>query len=280
MSRQSDVERRTTSGMIDIGTTKLYHEARGSGSAILLITGGSGDADEWAQVAAALAEEFTVVTYDRRGFSRSPRPEGWTATSVAEQADDAAGLLRALDLAPAVVVGHSSGGSIACSLVERHPEVVRHAVIYEPPLFAVVPHGEEILGGYRAAIEQAMAEGGPRRAMEAFLRHTVGNEMIEKWFELVDPEERECVLDNGSVLFPMELAWVASTAPDRDHMRTSGVALTVVVGEENRDTWFGAAATWLTEGTGADRVELRGGHVGFITHPTEFVELVSSIARL
>jgi pimeloyl-ACP methyl ester carboxylesterase len=72
-----------------------------------------------------VAQELTVVTYDRRGFSRSPRPDGWAASSVAEQADDDAGLLWALDLTPAVVVGHSAGGSIAYSLVVRHPEVVR-----------------------------------------------------------------------------------------------------------------------------------------------------------
>ena len=35
-----------------------------------------------------------VVSYDRRGYSRSPRPADWTTTSVDEQADDAAALLR------------------------------------------------------------------------------------------------------------------------------------------------------------------------------------------
>ena len=78
-----------------------------------------------------------------------------------EQADDAAGLLRAIDLAPAVVVGHSGGASIACALVARHPDVVRHAVAYEPPLLAVVPTGAEVVGGFRATVAQAMAEGGP-----------------------------------------------------------------------------------------------------------------------
>ena|SRR5829696_1578365 len=95
----------TTSGLIQAGTTKLYHEVRGSGPA-LLITGGTGDAGEFVDVAPTLAEECTVVTYDRRGMSRSPRPDRWTATSMAEMADDAAALLRALDIAPAVVVAN------------------------------------------------------------------------------------------------------------------------------------------------------------------------------
>jgi pimeloyl-ACP methyl ester carboxylesterase len=149
----------TRSGLIQAGTTKLYHEVRGSGPA-LLITGATGDAGEWAHLAPTLAQECTVVTYDRRGMSRSPRPDGWTATSMAEAADDLAALLRALDLTPAVVVGHSGGASIACSLVVRHPELVRHAVLYEPPLLAMVPDGEALVAGPRAAAEQAMAEAG------------------------------------------------------------------------------------------------------------------------
>src|SRR5215218_10574211 len=158
-----------TSGLVDVGTTTLYHEVCGRGPGLLFITGGGGDAGFWARVALDLMDEFTVVTYDRRGSSRSPRPEGWTVTSVEEQADDAAALLRTLNLAPAVVVGHSGGASIACELVVRHPAVVRHAVLYEPPLLAVVPNGEEVVGGFRATVERAMAEGGPRRALEVFI---------------------------------------------------------------------------------------------------------------
>jgi pimeloyl-ACP methyl ester carboxylesterase len=139
--------------MIDIGSTKLYHEVRGSGPALLLITGGTGDAGEWGHVAPALAEEFTVVTFDRRGLSRSPRPDSSTAISVDEHADDSAALLRELGLTPAVVVGHSGGASIACALVARHPEVVRHAVSYEPPLLAVVPNGAAVVVGFQAMPE-------------------------------------------------------------------------------------------------------------------------------
>jgi pimeloyl-ACP methyl ester carboxylesterase len=288
MRKQSNVEEQTresartaptASGLIDIGTTTLYHEVRGGGPAVLFITGGTGDAGEWAMVAPVLAEAFTVVTYDRRGFSRSPRPAGWTATSMSEQADDAVALLRTLDLAPALIVGHSSGASIACSLVARHPEVARHAVLYEAPLLAVVPNGAQILAEMSAQIEQARVEGGYRLAMERFMRSNAGDEIVDGLFASIDPAERDRVLDNGAVLFPIEMPAVAAFVPDRDRMRASGVPLTVVVGEENRRTWFGAASSWLAEGTGASRVDLPGAHVGFVTHPEALIELVRRIGR-
>jgi pimeloyl-ACP methyl ester carboxylesterase len=191
--------------------------------------------------------------------------------------DDAAALLRALDLTPAVVIGHSGGASVACSLVVRHPELVRHAVLYEPPLLAMAP--EALVAGLRAVIEQAMAEGGPRHAMEAFIRGNAGDEVADQWFESLDPSGRDRILDNGAVFFPIELPAFAAFIPDRQGMQASGVPLTVVAGEQNRDTWMGAAAAWLAEGTGADLVELPGGHGGFVSHPQEFIELVRRIVR-
>src|SRR5215475_15198872 len=92
---------------------RLYYERQGAGQPIFFIAGSTGDAGNFTRTAALLADEFTVVTYDRRGNSRSERPKGWTTTSVAEQADDAAGIIQALGLAPAVVFGASAGGPIA-----------------------------------------------------------------------------------------------------------------------------------------------------------------------
>jgi hypothetical protein len=87
------------------------------------------------------------------------------------------------------------------------------------------------------------------------------------------------VLDNGAVLFSIEMPAVAAFVPDRDGMRASGVPLTVVAGAHSCDTWLGAGAAWLAEGTGADRVELPGGHVGFVSRPRELIALVRRIAH-
>jgi acetyltransferase/esterase len=124
-----------------------------------------------------------------------------------------------------------------------------------------------------------MAEGGPRHAMEAFIRGNAGDEVADQWLESLDPSERDRILDNGAVFFPIELPAFAAFVPDRERMRASRVPLTVVVGEQNRDTPLGAAAAWLAEGTGAELVELPGGHGGFVSHPQEFIALVRRIVR-
>jgi pimeloyl-ACP methyl ester carboxylesterase len=97
--------------------------------AAALIMGASGDGGVFERFGDVLADEFTGVTYDRRGNGRSPRPPGWDTTSPEEQADDAAALLDALGLAPAAVFGTSSGGIFALAMLLRHPDRVRSAIL-------------------------------------------------------------------------------------------------------------------------------------------------------
>ena len=140
-----------------VNETVLYCETLGNGPMLLLIAGSTGDAGNFTRAADLLADEFTVVTYDRRGNSRSPRPSGWKTTSVAEQADDAAALIRALDLAPAAIFGASAGGPIALDLMIRHPELVRAGVLQEPTIFSALPDPMVALAPRRALIEQTLA---------------------------------------------------------------------------------------------------------------------------
>src|SRR3989442_12703768 len=92
-----------------VNGTDIYYEIRGSGPPLPFISGATGDAGHFERVADLFADEFTVVTYERRGNSRSSAPEGWDTTSPDEQADDAAALLAALALSPAAVHGNSYG---------------------------------------------------------------------------------------------------------------------------------------------------------------------------
>ena len=59
---------------IEVNGIRIYNEKRGRGPAVLFVSGASGDAGHWTAVADILADAYTVITYDRRGNSRSPRP--------------------------------------------------------------------------------------------------------------------------------------------------------------------------------------------------------------
>ena len=143
---------------VTVNGTELYYEIRGTGPPVLLIMGATGDGGHFDALADVLADEFTVVSYDRRGNGRSPVPAGWQTTSPEEQADDAAALLDALGIGPAAVFGTSSGGIFALCLMVRHPESVRGAILHEPGLYALVDDFDAVRAPLRAVV--AGGDGG------------------------------------------------------------------------------------------------------------------------
>ena len=74
------------SQLVEVDGAQLYCEVRGAGEPLLLVVGLTGDAGWYEPLADLLAERHTVITYDRRANSRSPRPPGWTSTTIGEQA--------------------------------------------------------------------------------------------------------------------------------------------------------------------------------------------------
>jgi pimeloyl-ACP methyl ester carboxylesterase len=114
-----------------VNGVRLYYEVHGEGPAILCIHGAGSSALMWGAAVPELARLGRVIVYDRRGCTRSQRPDAYDKTSVAEHADDAAALLDTLGAAPAAVIGRSYGGQIATDLALRYPERVRGLVLLE-----------------------------------------------------------------------------------------------------------------------------------------------------
>jgi pimeloyl-ACP methyl ester carboxylesterase len=265
---------------IQANRTVLHTQTRGHGPAVLLIAGAGGDAAELGGVAATLSDAFTVTTYDRRGNSRSPRPAGWTQTSLAEQADDAAALLAALGQRPAVVVGTSAGGSIALEVALRHPQAVRTAIVHEPPILAGTTNPQAVTDDLGAMIGQGMAAGGPRVAMQLFLRWAAG----EATFEAVDPTDRDRYVGNGEVFFGVELAPIMAYAPSIQAIADAQVPIVAAASSASRDPgsphhFLYQAASWLAHQAGVDLVELPGGHMAYLTQPAAVAESLRPLLR-
>lgn len=260
---------------VSVNGAQLHHEVRGGGPSVLFIQGATGDGGTFDRVAELLGDEFTVVTYDRRGNSRSPRPAGWNETSMDEQADDAAGLIRALGLAPAAVFGTSGGAVILLNLLLRHPEVLRGAIIHEPPMVPVVSNAEEIGAMLQSMTEEGLKKAGPRGTMEMFIRQNAGDTN----FENLDTELRERMLDNAEVFFFTELGGFVSYVPDAGALAESKVPVQVVGGSEDRGVYYYEAAEWVAKQLGTKLQEIPGGHAPYFDRPEAMAEAIRPFLR-
>ena len=195
---------------VRVNGVRLYVEERGRGEPIVCIHGTSSSAMVWRRDATdALAELGRVIVYDRRGCTRSERPEPYE-TSVVQHAEDAAALLRALDAAPAVVIGRSYGGEIAIELALREPELVRALALLEAaslPLDAEAMAWGEAL---RDKVEAAAARDIGSVA-ETFLREVLGD---EAW-EAFPRRAKQMFIDNGpAILAEFRGPWLQATETD------------------------------------------------------------------
>jgi 3-oxoadipate enol-lactonase len=116
-----------TGRFVTVDGLDIYYEQVGQGADVLLI-GGLGDTVEsWQFQLEGLADRYRVTAFDNRGAGRTPMPDA--PVSVEAMADDAAGVLRALDIESAHIAGFSGGSIICQELALRHPELVRSMVL-------------------------------------------------------------------------------------------------------------------------------------------------------
>ena len=114
--------------------------AGGRGNVILL-HGLGRTAQVWQHVIYGLAAHgLRVVAFDLLGFGASPKPT-WPAYSVDDHAVAVIASLEKLKLTtPAVLVGHSMGCLVAVRVARLRPDLVKHLVLYEMPLYEGLPH--------------------------------------------------------------------------------------------------------------------------------------------
>jgi pimeloyl-ACP methyl ester carboxylesterase len=113
--------------MVEANGLDIYVEQVGQGPDVLLIGGGGDTVESWQFQLDGLADRYRVTAFDNRGAGRTRRPEG--PVTAEAMADDAAGVLRTLDISSAHVAGFSGGSIIAQELALRHPELVRSLVL-------------------------------------------------------------------------------------------------------------------------------------------------------
>jgi pimeloyl-ACP methyl ester carboxylesterase len=158
--------------VVRVGSISLDCERSGSGPPLLLIMGMSGTALHWGEpLLDALRRDFEVIAYDHRGVGASTRLQG--PLTILQLAEDAAGLLEALGIESAHVLGVSMGGMVAQELAISRPELLRTLTL-----------GCTYCGGPGSAL--ASAEVG-RRLMEGLGSGDRGLALRTAWEVNVSP---------------------------------------------------------------------------------------------
>lgn len=131
--------------MLGLKDVHVHVEEHGAGRPVVLIHGWPLSGASWdAQVSALVEAGYRVITYDRRGFGRSDKPK--TGYDYDTLADDLAGLLDALDLRDATLVGFSMGGGEVARYIARHGEERLRSVVFAaavPPRMMQTPDNPE-----------------------------------------------------------------------------------------------------------------------------------------
>jgi pimeloyl-ACP methyl ester carboxylesterase len=117
----------TTAAPIRAGQIDVWFQRTGRGPDVLLIAGLGDPVEAWQFQLDGLADRYRLTAFDNRGAGRTPLPP--EPLSVETMADDAAALLRALEVPAAHVAGFSGGSVIAQELALRHPGMVRSLLL-------------------------------------------------------------------------------------------------------------------------------------------------------
>ncbi|MGH3611900.1 MAG: alpha/beta fold hydrolase [Pseudonocardia sp.] len=183
-----------------------------TGTPVVLVHGSFGDSGVFAEVAGLLRDTCPVVAVERRGHgTRAATEPHLPPVRPDRDADDLADMLDRMRLGPALVVGASSGGTVALHLASRRPDLVRTVLVHEPPLFDLVsgrPEMDEDLEVVRAGLRDATA-------LIAQNRTEAGTQVFVERVLLAPNGWADTASDDRSRMARHATAWLAQVR-DRD----------------------------------------------------------------
>jgi pimeloyl-ACP methyl ester carboxylesterase len=119
---------------VSVDGTALAYREQGEGEPVVFVHGDISDLRTWEQQIPAVGASYRAITYSRRYARPNEDIEPAVDNQMLPHVDDLAAFLRAIDAAPAHLVGNSWGAFIALLTAVRHPDLIRALVLEEPPV--------------------------------------------------------------------------------------------------------------------------------------------------
>jgi 3-oxoadipate enol-lactonase len=172
---------------VKVGDINMHYEDYGKGEPLLLIAGWGTDLTSWQFQIPEFSTKYRVIAFDNRGAGRTDAPD--RPYSMRMMADDAVGLLDALGIGGAHVLGISMGGCIAQEIAIKCPERTRSLILAattaSPGKCPLLMH---TLAAWTAAMEEGVSPKTLARMQLPFVvtsRFFDQPEMIALWVDTV-----------------------------------------------------------------------------------------------
>ncbi|MGB3329744.1 MAG: alpha/beta hydrolase, partial [Thermomicrobiales bacterium] len=247
---------------------QIAFSTRGQGDPLVLIPGAPGEAVDFDLVVGQLAADYTVITYDPRGFGESKAPEQKNY-EIGQQARDVAAVLDAAGYDRALVFGTSAGALVGLEFAKNNPARVAGLIAHEPPAVRVLADAEDLQARIAEIYLTAWREG-PKLALLEFLVLTKlpannGKPFTDADIAAIKPNIDSIPLLNLALFYvPYQMLPLTNYGPDVETIRQAGVSVVMAAGEQSLDAPFGRTAKALSEQFGGPFVTFPGGHSSYL----------------
>ena len=243
----------------------LYYEVRGEGAPLMLIHGVVVDAWLFERTAKILSKYYKVITFDRRGSSRSIASEDATY-DVDAQIEDVKDLLDALKIEKVMICGVSAGAVVGQYFLQNYPERVDKLIMYECPLVSLLDEEDES-HQWVDMMKDLIARRKLNTAALKFMQ-SIGSTDTRA------PEKPEEIslreMGNIHHFLKDEYAVFLDYMPDVEKTKALADKIAVVVGEKSGDGPYPVAAKYFANMIGAKLLYYPGYHNVPSELPKEF----------
>jgi clorobiocin/coumermycin A biosynthesis protein CloN7/CouN7 len=259
-----------TSHSLEVPGARLYYEVQGSGPELMLIGHPMG-VSGFAAIAPLLAEDYTVVTYDPRGFDRSTIDDRDQDAEPDLLADDVRRVLEDVGAGPARVFGSSGGAITGLALATRYPGHVHTLVAHEPPVTMLLPAAEEARGAMHDIYDTYLNDG-IGAAWTKFFTFT-GMSPPPQVDDAAPPPTAEMVATSER-FFGHGLLPIALYQPDLSALQGGPARIVVAGGTTSKGEFPQRTAAALAQRLGTSLIDFPGGHAGFASDAGDFAAVL------
>lgn len=268
----------------------LYYHKVGKGPVLICIPGANGTGDIFMPMAKYLADHFTVIAVDRRGYGNSQL----TAPLPAEVANaknnyrvkrDAKDIKAIAEHeskdAPVYILGSSSGAIVAMHVLKEYPEIVKKITFHEPPINTFLPNAQ-YWKDQNETIVQIENEKGMPEAM-AYFGKTLNIAPIDAEMMSKPPEEDADIsaqrITEMQNWFEYEMRQYTSSDIGIEDLKPYADKITLLNGEASKGSFPQEVNDYIAKQLNIRIIEIPGGHLGYVQDPEGFSHVLLKIWR-